>query len=320
MNLVVSKKKLRKYLFNSPHGMLFFYKIRVLREKLALARYSDYEYVKNTYKKRFNKEIDLKDPKCYTEKLQWLKLFYRDMNMTICADKYAVREYIENKGLKNLLNTLIGVYENVEDINFENLPNKFVAKATHGSSWNLICKNKDDLNWKVWKKILKSWLNLNHYVFGREWNYKNIRPRIIIEKFIEYEPLIDYKFMCFNGEPKYIQINNDYQGMHYVDFYDINLKKVDFTYKNYQMSNRTIEKPAGFEEMIRLAKFLSKDFPYVRVDFYNQGKEIIFGEMTFFPGGGLLPLVPVNNQYDRLLGDLIVLPSPNYNLEILESL
>ncbi|MEQ8216678.1 MAG: ATP-grasp fold amidoligase family protein [Arenibacter sp.] len=282
--------------------------------------FNDEKSIKNSYKNRFGREINLKDPKTYTEKLQWLKLFYRNENMPICTDKFEVHEYLSNLGYKYLLNEILGVYDNVEDINFEELPNRFVAKTTHGSSWNLICKNKRDLNWEKWKKLMSTWLKLNVYVFGREWNYKSLPRRIIIEKFIDHQPLIDYKFMCFNGEPKFLQINNDFEGVHYVDFYDIRWNKVDFTYKNYKQSNRVLPRPTEYKEMIGLARKLSAPFPYVRVDFYNPPGKIIFGELTFFPGSGLLPLVPTKNNFDELLGSHIDLPIPNHNLDLFERL
>ena len=163
---------------------------------------------------------------------------------------------------------------------------------------------------------MDSWLKLNVYAFGREWKLWSYTREIIVEKFIEQDPLIDYKFMCFNGEPKFLQINNDYQGKHYVDFYDINWNKVDFTYNKFTQSNHTIPPPPQFKEMIEIAKKLSAAVPFVRVDFYNPPNKIIFGELTYFPGSGLLPLVPVENKYDELLGSYIDLPTPNHNLEL----
>jgi hypothetical protein len=313
------KSKVRKIMFDSLYGQLLFYRIRIIREKLALAKYDDLGYYKTTYKKRFFREINLKNPQTYTEKLQWLKLFYRDVNMPICSDKYAVRKYLSDKGYGYLLNDIIGVYDNANKIDYDLLPNKFVAKAIHGSGWNLICDNKEELDWTAWKRIMNSWLKLNLYVFGREWNYKDIPRQIIVEKFIEHEPLNDYKFMCFNGEPKFIQINNDFEGKHYVDFYDMNWNKADFTYLGYTLSKRNLDKPTKFDEMVKLAKELSKPFPYVRVDFYNLEDEIIFGEMTFFPGGGMLPLAPSKNGFDEKLGAWLNLPQPNHNLELYNS-
>lgn len=310
------KEKIKRQASKTSFGILLYAKFRGVFEKIELFKYSDEASLRKSYKVRFSREIDLVNPKTYTEKLQWLKLFYRDKKIPITTDKYEVHEYLTNLGYKYLLNDIIGVYENANHIDFEALPDRFVAKTTHGSNWNLICKNKKELDWKKWKKIMNSWLKLNIYVFGREWNYEELVPKIVIEKLIEHEPLVDYKFMCFNGEPKYLQINNDYNGEHYVDFYDIDWNKVDFTYKNYKQSNRVLPPPELFEEMKELAKKLSAPFPYVRVDFYNPPDKIIFGELTFFPGSGLLPLVPVENKYDELLGSHLDLPVPNHNLDL----
>ena len=313
------KEFIKQKASKSVYGLLLYSSIRAIVEKIALISFTDEAYIKTTYKKRFGREINLKDPKTYTEKLQWLKLFYRNDKMPICTDKYEVHEYLTSLGHSHLLNEIIGVYENVEDIDFESLPNRFVAKATHGCGSNLICKNKGELDWKKWKKIMKTWLKLKLYAFGREWNYRDIPPRIIIEKLIDHEPLIDYKFMCFNGEPKFLQINNDSKGIHYVDFYNINWNRVDFTYNKFKQSNHILPIPPQFEEMKELARKLSKPFPFVRVDFYNPPNRIIFGELTYFPGSGLLPLVPLINNYDELLGSYLNLPTPNHNLNLQES-
>ena len=304
----------------SSFGIHLYSRIRLIFEKISLLRFDDEACIKTTYKKRFGRKVNLKTPKTYTEKLQWLKLFYRNDKMPITTDKYAVHEYLTDLGYKHLLNEVIGVYKNANDIDFKSLPDHFVAKTTHGSSWNLICKNKSELNWKKWTKIMNTWLKLNIYVFGREWNYKHLEPRIIIEKYIDHNPLIDYKFMCFNGEPKFLQINNDYNGKHYVDFYDIEWKKMDFTYNNYEQSDHILPRPPQFEEMKELAVKLSAPFPYVRVDFYNPPENIIFGELTYFPGSGLLPLIPIQNGYDELLGSHLTLPQPNHNLELFKTI
>ena len=298
------RMKLKNFLFKSGRGEGIFFALRRIREKMALSFYSDLRYIKSTYKKRFKRKINLKNPTAYTEKLQWLKLFYHNDKIPVCTDKYDVREYLKECDLEYLANDVIGVYEDVKDINFDELPNKFVAKATHGSSWNLICEDKETLDIPRAKKKMKAWLKFNLYVFGREWNYKDLKPRIIVEKFIEHKPLNDYKYMCFNGEPLYMQLNNDYEGKHYVDFYDLDgWKHLPFSYGPYKVSDRTIEKPQMHDEMMRLARILSKPFPFCRVDFYNFGETIILGELTYFPGGGLWPLVPnIPDDYDYILG------------------
>ena len=307
-------------MLDSPRGTIFFYRLRIIREKLALSKYDDLSYIKTTYKERFGREINLKDPQTYTEKLQWLKLFYKNSDMPICSDKFAVREYLKERGYNYLLNDLQGVYENANDIDFDSLPNRFAAKATHGSGWNLICKDKSTIDWAAWKKIINIWLKLDLSVFGREWNYRDIEPKIIIEKFIEHTPLNNYKFMCFNGEPLFYQINLDINEKTYVDFYDSKWVKADFTYRGYSQSSLSIDKPTHFDEMIDLSRELSKPFPFVRVDFYNFNNRIVFGEMTFFPGGGLLPLIPIENNYDEKIGSLLELPKPNANLDLYNKL
>jgi len=312
------KNLLKEKTYKSLYGIILHTRIKIIYEFFSMVLYTDERCIKTTYKNRFGRAINLKEPKTYTEKLQWLKLFYRNDKMPICTDKYDVHEYLKNIGHKELLNEIIGVYKNANDIDFESLPNRFVMKTTHGCGSNLICKNKSELDWKKWKKIMNTYLKLNVSAIGREWNYKNIKPRIIIEKLIDHEPLIDYKFMCFNGEPKFIQINNDYKGIHYVDFYNISWNKEDFTYERFTQSNHILTRPPQFKEMLELAKKLSAPFPYVRVDFYNPPNKIIFGELTFFPGSGLLPLEPVKNNYDELLGSHIQLPKPNHNLDLYE--
>jgi|SRR5690625_38791 len=313
------KKYIKKKLLNSDSGTLLFYSIRPVREWLALNFINDYAYITGEYKKRYGREINLKNPQTISEKLQWLKLFYRNENMPICSDKYDIRLYLQKYGYDHLLNEVITVLESPEEIdklNIEALPDKFVAKATHGSSWNLICTNKNNLDWKLWKKTFKQWLKMNLYVFGREWNYKDLKPKILIEKFIEHQPLIDYKFTCFNGEPKYIQVNSERDGERYVDFYDMEWKHLGISLKNYIPSEGKMLPPAQFEEMKKIARELSQEFPYVRVDFYNFNDKILLGELTFFPGGGLLKFYPETDKYENLFGSYLNLPEPNHNLEL----
>ena len=315
------KQRIRTILMNSQKGQYLFYSLRILREKYVMATKTDEEYVKDIYKKRFLSTIDWKNLKTFGEKLQWLKLFYRDEVIPRCTDKYEVHQYLHEMGYGYLCNEIIGVYNNANEIDFESLPEKFVAKATHGSGWNLICKDKTQLNWKDTVRLMNSWLKLNLFAFGREWNYKDLQPRIIVEKFIEHEPLNDYKFMCFNGKPLYMQLNNDYEGVHYVDFYDLETwEHLPVTYMNYKRSEREIEKPEKFDEMMKLAKCLSERFPFVRVDFYNFGETILLGELTFFPAGGLWPFVPQEKGYNEIVGEKLKLPEPNYNLKLYKTI
>lgn len=312
-----TKRVLRKAQKALPVRWLVSY-IRIGRGKRLEKKYSDYEYIKCAYKSCAGVEPDFINPKRYSEKLQWLKLFYRDPIMPICSDKYKVREYLEEKGYGYLLNNLIAVYDSAKDINPNELPERFAMKTNHGSNWNLICTNKKKINWFWWRRLFSTWLKRNLYTYGREWNYKEIEPKIIVEEFLEHSPLIDYKFMCFNGEPKYLQINHDIDNKHYVDFYDIEWNKLDFTYKNFHTSNITLPKPLLFDEMKSIATDLCTGFPHVRVDFYSFEKRIIFGEMTFFPSSGMHYPNPV--EKDIMLGNELILPEPNHNLELLKQI
>lgn len=318
MSLKNTLRKFGKKIQKTDAGKWFFHRVRINMGKKSEKKVTDFEYITTEYKRRTGEEINLKEPQRYSEKLQWLKLFYRNDAMPICSDKLRVREYMEERGYGHLLNNLIAVYDNGMDIDPSELPDRFAMKTNHGSSWNLICTDKSKVNWFWWKRIFNCWLRRNLYTFGREWNYKHIEPKIIVEEFLDHTPLVDYKFMCFNGEPKYMQINHDIDGKHYVDFLNIDWEKQGFTYRNYTMSDILVPKPEQFEEMKKIARDLAQDFPYVRVDFYNFEGRIIFGELTFFPGGGFQYPIPV--EYDYILGKELKLPEANFNLDILNSL
>ena len=315
------RKYIKKKLRASDTGQHVMLMLRPIREKTELLLESDLRYIQYNYRQRFGEDIDLVNPKTYGEKLQWLKLFYRDPDMPICSDKYRIREFLKKKNLEWLSNDVIGVYKNANEIPFDELPERFAAKATHGSGWNLICENKAELNWPSSVRIMNDWLKCNLFVFGREWNYKEIEPRILVEKYIDHKPLNDYKYMCFNGEPLYMQLNNDFEGTHYVDFYDLKTwTHLPVTYMRYKRSERDLEKPQNYEKMMDLARELSAQFPFVRVDFYSFDETVILGELTFFPGAGLWPYIPREKGYDTIIGSALSLPEPNYNLELYEQL
>lgn len=279
-------------------------------------KYDDYTYINKLYRK-LGRELNLTDPKRYTEKLQWLKLFWRDDLAPICSDKYEVRKYLEDKGYAYLLNDLIAVYETVDDFDITALPERFVLKASHGSGWNLIVKDKSKVNWFWWKKIMRSWMNQNLYWFGREWNYQNQKPRIVVEKYLEDDSgeLRDYKIICTNGTPKFLQVDENRATNHkriYVDC--TNGKPLDFEDDLANMDEMSFRFGDLQREMVRIAEDLCKPFTYVRVDFYECGGKIYFGELTFFGGSGFFSFSP--DKADFILGDMIQLPAPNYNLEL----
>lgn len=262
------------------------------------------------FKRLVGYRLDLNTPKTYNEKLQWLKLYYRDEKMPQCADKVEVRKYIKDKGVGDFLNEIYGVWENVDNIDFDQLPNQFVMKSTHASGQTIICKDKSTLNIEASKKQMKMWLKTNLYYFGLEWVYKNLQPRIICEKLIltqDAYPPKDYKFYCFNGQPKYIMVVSERNGHNAkMDYFDLNWRPIDMR-QGGDRSGIEIPKPQNLAKMIDIAKVLSKDFPHVRVDFYNENEKILIGELTFFDCSGFAKFEP--EEYDRMIGDFLLLPS-----------
>lgn len=249
----------------------------------------DEKAVKKYHLKKFGKELDLDNPQTFAEKTNWYKLKDRKPIMKKCADKCDVREYVIGKGLGDTLNEIYGVYYKVSDINFDKLPEKYVLKAAHGSHMNVIVDGKKKISWKD-KAMMRTWLRQDIYWSGREWVYKDIPRRIIAEKYIEdsHGELRDYKFFCYHGEPVYWEYDSDrFSGNPHRNFLDMNLNDLGV---NDGVPNAKLEKDFisqdVFEEMKRMAKILAEDFQFVRVDFYEIYGKVMFGEMTFYDGGG----------------------------------
>jgi len=288
---------------------LFIYKLKLSR---FLPEKTDISW---RYFNIFNKKIDFKNPKTFNEKLQWLKLYNHNPQYTQLVDKFEVREYIKKEIGEKYLIPIYGVWEKFEDIDFNSLPNQFVLKCTHDSGSVVICKDKETLNIRDIKSEFNKALKKNFYYSSREWPYKNIKPRIICEELLVDElqgELIDYKIMCFNGEPRCLFLcleRRSDDGLK-VDFYDLDWNPLPFE-RHYPRSNQTIQKPTCLDEMLELSKTLSKGIPFVRVDFYIVNDQIKFGELTFFPGSGMEEFTP--ESYDCLLGswlDLSKVKSP----------
>lgn len=264
-------------------------------------------FVKYQYKNRMGKSLDLKNPILFNEKLQWLKVNWRDDLATRCADKFAVREFIKDRIEDDILTPLYGVYERPEDINFDELPNEFVLKVTHGWGEIIVCRDKTKLDINQTIKQLKNDLKRSHYLSGREWVYKNIPPRIVCEKYIDEngQSPKDYKIFCFNGKPQIIQVDIGRFVDHHRNIYDVNWRKLhlELTYKN---SVEPLEKPKELDKMLYYAKKLSAEFPFVRTDFYHVNNKIYFGELTFYPENGNGVFKP--EFYNRELGGLLKLP------------
>ncbi len=274
--------------------------------KIAPLLVPDEKAIVKYYKKKSGgRTIDFTNPKRFSEKLQWYKINAKNPLMEKCADKYAVREYIKDCGYSELLNELYGVYSKAKDIDFDTLPNSFVMKAAHGSGWNIIVKDKGTLNRKHALMKLDSWLHQDTSWSGREWVYKNMPRRIVVEKYLEDETgeLRDYKFYCFNGEPRFMQLEVGRNTEHNTrNFYDMNWELMPFGKELPHNPDLIVEKPALFDEMKKIAKDLCKPFQYVRVDLYQAQKKVYFGELTFFPAGGAPDFVP--DEYDEIVGEM----------------
>ena len=273
---------------------------------------NDALYLKILYRLEFKRKLDLDNPITYSEKLQWLKLYYHHPIHTIMADKYAVKQYVKDLvGEQYIIPTLF-VWNTVEDIDWEQLPQQFVLKTTHdsGNFGVIICKDKSKLDISSVEKRLRRSLNRNTFMLGREWPYKNIKPQIIAEEYLENnnsDELKDYKFLCFNGKVKALYVVSGRNSVHgaCVDFFDVNYNQLPFRtlYKN---STIIPPKPKLLQEMIDVSAKLSQGVPHVRVDLYEVNGKIYFGEYTFFTSGGLAPFRP--EEYDYQFGEWLTLP------------
>lgn len=273
-------------------------------------------WIKIMYRIKLGRPLNLKNPVTYNEKLQWLKLNYHNPLYTQLADKYEVRKYISNKIGGKYLIPLIGVYDKFDDICFDRLPNQFVIKCTHDSGGLVICKNKRKLDIVQTKKKIEKSLKRNYYNVSREWVYKDIKPRIIIEKYMENENksgLIDFKFFCFNGTPKFLYVSEGLEdhSTAKISFLNMDFQLESFRRKDYRPFNDISEvfKPVNYDKMVELAGELSENFPFVRVDFYEIKGKIYFSEFTFFPCSGMLPFEP--EEWDRIIGNWLTLPEKN---------
>ena len=274
--------------------------------------WSDIDCIKHLYYQYSGRYPDLNNPILFSEKMQWMKLHYRNELMPIVGDKYTVRKYLEDKGYGYLLNELIAVYDDVNQFNPESLPDQFVLKASHASGWNLIVKDKSKISWPIWRKHMQYWLTHDIEWNGREWHYAHMKPRIVCEKYLEDESgaLMDYKFYCFDGEPKFLQVNVGRGTAHSTqNYYDLEWNLLPFGKSQPHNPNLHVDKPARFDEMVRLARELTKPFPYVRFDLYEAQGRIYFGEFTFFPCSGMPDFIP--SEYDAIVGELLTLPKAN---------
>lgn len=256
--------------------------------------------------KRFGKhvyKIDLNDPKTFNEKITWLKLNYRFGKGNIIADKYLVREYIKKKIGADYLIPLINVYDSADEINFDNLPDQFVLKPNHGSGWVIICEDKESADIEAYRKKLNYWMSLDFEILSGEWQYSGIKKRILCEELIqELKNVVDYKFYCFNGRPRCVQVDFDRHTKHTRSFYDIGWNKMDLSLL-YPPGEKEMQKPTGLDEMVEVAITLSKGFPFCRVDLYDVNGKIYFGEITLHPEAGVGPFG--SYEQDLIMGNML---------------
>lgn len=284
---------------------------------------SDENFLQRMYYANTGQKLDLKNPKTFNEKLQWLKIYDRNPTYTIMADKYLVKEYVAKIiGPEHIVPT-IGVWEKPEDIEFETLPNRFVLKCNHNSGLGMyICKDKNKINIDKVKQELSKGLMQDYYANNREWVYKNIPRKIIAEKYMEdtnvtnnssklkADGLLDYKFYCFNGKPEFLYVGfasiENGKKNDKLSFLTLDWKVTPFYRKDHEQMPFIPDKPKYLDEMISYATTLSSGIPFVRIDFYSIDECVYFSEFTFTPGAGYGILYP--EEWERKFGDMIKLP------------
>jgi len=271
---------------------------------------SDEKYLKFLWRLKKGTSLDLDTPQTYNEKLQWLKLYDRKSLYTQIVDKITVKDYVSNIIGSEYVIPTIAIWDSVEEIDLESLPNQFVLKTNNGSSSAgvIVCKNKNSFDLEAAKKRIKKSMKGSVWKDMREWPYKDIVPKVFAEKYLEDSSgeLQDYKFFCFDGEVKAMFIATErFSEEVKFDFFDADFNHLDL-YQIHPMSGHSISKPEGFDEMKQIAAKLSEGFPHVRVDLYNVNGRIYFGEITFYHHGGFAPFHP--EQWDYTFGDWIKLP------------
>lgn len=296
-----------KSVLKNPYKIFSF-----LAAKGFLKKFSDEKFIKLMFRARIGYKLDLNNVQTFNEKLQWLKLYYRKSEQTTLVDKYSVKKYVANTIGDEFIIPTIGVWDKADDIDFDELPEKFVLKCTHNSGLGMcICHNKSDIDIISVKKEISKGLKQDYYLTSREWPYKNVDRRVIAEEYMEDESggLIDYKVHCFNGEPRFILVCKDRFSSKGLteDFYSVNWNKIPVKRPGISNSDEPIPCPEQLDEILRLSAKLAVDLPFVRVDFYIINNKVYFSELTFFPASGFELFEPF--VWDKTFGDWLQLPS-----------
>lgn len=297
----IIKKIVPKKLYNK-------YKLYKLKSRENLSFDEIEKQISKRYREKFGRELSWENPQTYTEKTNVSKVYgYKEKIRGELSDKYLVRNWVKKKIGEKYLIPLYGVYDSIDDVDFSKLPDKFVVKCNHDSGSVTLCSDKSKLDLKELKyKYDKFYLKRNFAYAGFEMHYKDIKPKILIEKYMG-DKISDYKFLCFDGEPYYCWVDFDRFGNHKRNFYDMDWKLQPFNQYSYGNYDKTVKRPKKFDEMKKIAKKLSNGFDHVRVDLYIVDDEIYFGEMTFTNGNGFEAITP--DEWDYKLGSLWKLKS-----------
>ena len=272
---------------------------------------SDETYLKLIFRASMRKKLNLNDPQTYSEKLQWLKLYDRKPLYTQWVDKYQAKSLAQNIIGSEFIIPTIGLWDHFDDIDFKQLPDQFVLKCTHDSHSVVICKDKSALDTDQTKKGLDAFLKRNYYLIGREWPYKDVKPRIIAEKYIDSDTrtgMADYKVHCFNGVPKLILVCQDRfaAGKLKEDFFSVDWQHLNVKRPRHENAEPVPKYIPEIKDMLDISVKLSQNIPFIRVDFYAVNHKIYVGELTFFPASGFKPFEP--SSFDLEMGSWLTLP------------
>ena len=296
-------------------GFHLLYPFVWLREYMQGGWTPDRLHIERAFESTFGYPLNWDEPRTLNEKINWMKLHYRDPRQRIAADKYAVRDFVRDVIGEEYLIPLIRTYQRAHDIRLAELPDAFILKVNHGSGQNYLVRNKQQEDERKIRRQFREWMRTNHYAASREWPYKGMRPVIVAEELlVDAEGNIpeDYKLHCFGGTIETIQVDLDRETAHRRNFYDSDWNLQPFIWTEWEgerplwPNGRAVERPGKLEEMIRVAEALSAGFPYVRVDLFQFKDRVYFGELTFYHGSGLERFDP--SEYDRILGDKLKLP------------
>lgn len=267
-------------------------------------------FLRIKYRRKFGVKLSFKSPKTFNEKLQWLKVYNRKQLYTTMVDKFEAKKYVASVIGKEYTIPTLGIYDSFDEIDFDTLPDQFVIKCTHDSGGLVICRDKSKLNIEKTKEKICNCLKNNYYYGGREWPYKNVKPRIIIEKYMEdknSKTMRDYKIFCFSGKPKILYLSEGLEdhSTASMSFYDMNMQLTDCRRSDYKPLNYKPQKPKNFEKMKEFSSLFSKNIPHLRVDWYEVNGKLFFGEFTFTTCGGYVPFA--EEKWNKRMGSWIKL-------------